>query len=77
MPLGAVLSPRQHLRFFVAVIMAAAMINAVVLNPMVVVPFQDATSFIAVIAAIGMAAASIPALHESIEDPENPGVGQV
>ncbi|GAB2713795.1 hypothetical protein ACX801_18250 [Arthrobacter bambusae] len=73
LPLAAVLSPRQHLRFIVAVFLAAAMINAVVLSPLVVVPFQEATSFIAVIGAIGMAVASVPALHESFEDPESPG----
>jgi hypothetical protein len=31
----------------------------------------------AVICAIGMAAASTPALHEPIADPENSGAGQV
>lgn len=40
-------------------------------------PRHDATSFIAVIGTIGMAVASIPALREAIEDPENLGVGQV
>lgn len=76
LPLAAALSPRRHLRFIAAVFAAAALTNAVVLSPLIVVPFQDATSFIAVIGAIGMAVASIPALHEPIEDPENPGTEQ-
>ncbi|MGO4859641.1 hypothetical protein [Arthrobacter sp. 2MCAF14] len=76
LPLLTTLSPRQHLRFFATVFAAAAMINAVVLSPLIVVPFQGATSFIAVIAAIGMAVASVPALHVPIEDPENTGTEQ-
>jgi hypothetical protein len=42
-------------------------------QPLIMIPFQGATSFIAVISAIGMAVAPVPALHESIEDPENSG----
>jgi hypothetical protein len=44
------------------------MTNAVVLSPMIVVPFQGATSFIAIVCAIGMAVASVPALHDPVED---------
>lgn len=71
LPLAAALSPRRHLRFIAAVFVAAAMTNAVVLSPLVVVPFQDATSFIAVIGAIAMVVAGVLALHESFEDPES------
>ncbi|MBB6407217.1 hypothetical protein [Arthrobacter sp. AZCC_0090] len=76
LPLISALIPRQYLRFIATVFAAAAMTNAVVLSPMIVVPFQDATSFIAVIGAIGMAVASVPALHEPVEDPENSGTEQ-
>ncbi len=60
LPLVAALSPRQNLRLIVVVFVAAAMINAVVLSPLIVVPIQDATSLIAVMAAIGVAVASVP-----------------
>jgi hypothetical protein len=77
LPLVAVLRSQGHLRFTATVFAAAAMTNAVVLSPMIIVPIQGATSLMAVICAIGMAAASTPALHEPIAAPENSGAGQV
>jgi hypothetical protein len=68
LPLTTALGLLKHLGFTAAVFAAAAMTNAVVLSPMIVVPFQGATSLIAVICAIGMAVAGTPALHDAVED---------
>lgn len=77
LPMLAVLRPLKPVRVNATVFAAAAMTNAVALSPMIVVPFQGATSLIAVICAIGMAAASTPTLHDSVEpNPECEGPGR-
>ncbi|WP_284982331.1 hypothetical protein [Arthrobacter sp. efr-133-TYG-118] len=68
LPLAAALVPGKHLRFAGTVFASSAMANALALSPMIVVPFQNATSLVAVIGAIALAVAGTPALHDPIED---------
>ncbi|MEZ2391748.1 hypothetical protein AB6813_19805 [bacterium RCC_150] len=67
---AAAFGPKKLFAVKAAVFEVAAIANAAVLSPLLVLPIQGATSLLAVLAAMGLAIINVPAFHSASTRPQ-------